>query len=116
MLSTEIIVAIIAALSGGTGLKLVEGWLGRNKVKEDQNKALRDELRDQAIQLKAQIKTLQEEIKATESELDSWKEKYWKIYMDYNMFQISVRAILAGNGIDPNILSTIIPKTDIDAS
>lgn len=115
-MNTEIIVAIIAALSGGTGLKLIESWLGRNKVKEDQNKALRDELREQALQLKAQIKTLQEEIKVTESELDSWKEKYWEIYMHYNMFQISVRAILAGNGIDPAVLLNVLPKNDIDAS
>ena len=38
-------IALIGTLCGGIGLKIIEHWLGKSKVKMDEASKLRDELR-----------------------------------------------------------------------
>lgn len=69
-------IALIGTLCGGLGLKLLEHWLGKSKVKIDEASKLRDELR---IEITAQ----REEIKALEAEVDSWREKFYDLRDKY---------------------------------
>lgn len=65
-------IALIGTLCGGLGLKVLEHWLGKSKVKIDEATKLRDELR---IELTAQ----KEEIRQLESEVDKWRKDYYDL-------------------------------------
>jgi hypothetical protein len=97
----DILMAIGAALGGGGFIKLLEAWLSRTKYRSEQDKQFRDELRGEAEDLRKQIIALKEELRLAEKELDEFKEKYWKLYMEYNEFKLAVYGILLQNGIDP---------------
>lgn len=103
----DVLTAVIAAVSGGGLLKLVEAWLSRTKQKTEQDKQFRDELRAEAQSLREQIKGLKDELKTAEKELDEFKEKYWKIYTEYQQFKLEVYGILLKNGIKPD---DVLPK------
>lgn len=98
----EIITALGAAGLGGGIIQLLEMWLRKSSVKANQDRELRDELRNSAVALRAEINALKEELKETEKVLDHWREMYWKVFMQHRMFQIEVRAILVKHGIDPD--------------
>lgn len=69
-------IALIGTIFGGVGLKVLEHWLGKSKVKIDEASKLRDELR---IEITAQ----REEIKALESEVDRWRKDYYDLRDKY---------------------------------
>ena len=107
----DIGVALISALTGGGVIKLAESWLSRNKLKTEQDKQFRDELRSEAESLRKQLESLKLELKNTENELDSFKQKYWQIYSEYQQFKLSVYGILLANGIKPaEVLPPEFPK------
>lgn len=66
-------VALIAALLGGSGLKIIEYWLNRSRVKDDTAMQMRKELREELAGLK-------EELRLAETALDEWKQKYYDLY------------------------------------
>lgn len=68
--------ALLGALLGGSGLKIVEYWLNRSKVKEDAASQMRTELRND-------IKGLREELRAVEDELDKWRGKYYELMDEF---------------------------------
>lgn len=68
----EAYTALIGALLGGSGLKLIEWWLNRAKTKDDSAKDFRQELRTDLTEVK-------KELDRVENELDAWKEKYYKL-------------------------------------
>jgi len=73
-------IALIGTLCGGIGLKLLEYWLGKSKVKIDEATKLRDELRDE-------LNNTRDEIKGLEAEVDKWKGLYYDLrdkYSDLN--------------------------------
>lgn len=105
----DAVIALLGAAGGGGSLKLLEVWLGRAKQKTDDSKQFRDELKEQANALRTQVEALKDEIKEKEQELDVWKERYWKLYVEHSLFQASVNAVLIGNGINPEI---VLPKED----
>lgn len=70
-------IALIGTLCGGVGLKLLEHWLGKSKVKIDEATKLRDELR---IEITAQ----REEIKTLEAEVDRWRRDYYDLRDKYS--------------------------------
>src|SRR5690349_14163782 len=65
-----VLVALIGALIGGLGLKMVEAWLGRGKQKSDLATQIRDELRKDML-------TLRTHFDNCEVEKDKWQDKYW---------------------------------------
>jgi len=78
-------IALIGTLCGGIGLKILEHWLGRSKVKMDEASKFREELR-------TEITAGREEIKALESEVDKWKQEYYDLrdkYMALNVEYLS---------------------------
>lgn len=68
--------ALIGALLGGSGLKIVEAWLNRSKVKEDSATELRNELR-------AEVRGLRDELRTVEDELDKWRGKYYELLDEF---------------------------------
>lgn len=68
--------ALLGALLGGSGLKVIEYWLNRSKVREDAAAQMRTELRDE-------IKGLREELRTVEDELDKWRGKYYELMDEF---------------------------------
>lgn len=81
------VVALIGTLMGGVGLKVVEHWLGKNKVKVDDASRLRDELR---LEITAQ----REEIKGLESEVDKWRKEYYDLFLKHTQVQTDLTIAL----------------------
>lgn len=73
--------ALIGALLGGSGLKFIEHWLSRPKVKEDVASSFRNELREE-------VKNLREELRKTETELDEWRAKYYALMDEFSRAKI----------------------------
>lgn len=65
-------IALIGTILGGVGLKFVEHWLSRSKVRDDTAAQLRTELR-------TEIQGLKTELNNVESDLDKWRGKYYEL-------------------------------------
>lgn len=65
--------ALVGALMGGSGLKFVESWLNRSKIKDDAATVFRNELRDE-------VKNLRDELRSVEAEVEKWRAKYYETY------------------------------------
>lgn len=70
-------IALIGTLCGGLGLKLLEHWLGKSKIKIDEASKLRDELRIEIVSQREEIKTL-------EAEVDRWRKDYYDLRDKYS--------------------------------
>lgn len=65
-------IALFGTLMGGVGLKIVEHWLNRSKVRDDAATQIRTELR-------TEIQSLKQELSEAESDLDKWRGKYYEL-------------------------------------
>lgn len=65
-------IALIGTVLGGVGLKFVEHWLSRSKVRDDTASQLRTELR-------TEIQGLKTELNNVESDQDKWRGKYYEL-------------------------------------
>lgn len=83
-------IALLGAMFGGAGLKVTEAWLGKNKVKVDDARVIRDELRTDMTNLRAEVQEL-------ETERDEWREKY---YSAQDLI-IKLKTALISRGITP---------------
>lgn len=72
--------ALIGALLGGSGLKVIEHWLNKSKVKDDSATSFRKELREE-------VTSLREELRKAEKELDEWRDKYYALVDEYSRFK-----------------------------
>lgn len=73
--------ALIGAILGGSGLKVIEYWLNKSKTKDDTATDFRNELR-------TDIKDLREELRKTEEELEKWRLKYYQLMDEYIKFKL----------------------------
>lgn len=80
-------IALIGTVCGGVGLKVAEHWLGRNKVKVDDATQIRTELRQE-------ITVQREEIRQLESDVNKWREEYYKLYEKYINLQTELTLAL----------------------
>lgn len=88
----EALVALMAAVFGGAGLKVIEHVLSRTKDKVDFAAQLRDELR-------TEVTSLRTELKGVDDSLDVWKQRYFALLAHYN--DMRVKCSEAGLKIDP---------------
>lgn len=65
-------IALIGTVFGGVGLKVVDHYLSKNKVRIDDAARIRDELR-------IEITTLREDITKIEAERDKWRADYYDL-------------------------------------
>lgn len=66
------VLALIGTIFGGAGLKIIESFLSKGKVKSDIATEIRNELR-------GEVQTLREELRRVEEDLDTWKAKYYEL-------------------------------------
>ncbi len=85
------VVALIGTLMGGVGLKVMEHWLGKNRVKIDDALQIRNELRTEVTALRAENKQL-------ESEVDKWRKDY---YDQYAVIMALKTEVALSKGRDP---------------
>lgn len=69
-------IALIGTLCGGIGLKLLEHWLGKSKVKVDEAAKLRSELREEITAQRAEVERL-------EASVDKWRQDYYDLRDKY---------------------------------
>jgi seryl-tRNA synthetase len=84
---TDPFFALIAALFGGVGLKIIEFLLSRSSAKNDLQTQMRSELRTDVVSLK-------DELEEIEIRLDEWRKKYYRLFFAFN--ELSVVALAAG--------------------
>ncbi|UMO76385.1 hypothetical protein SEA_TOMAS_241 [Streptomyces phage Tomas] len=65
-------IALLGTVLGGVGLKFVEHWLSRSKIRDDTATQLRNELR-------TEIQGLKQELNNVEADLDKWRGKYYEL-------------------------------------
>lgn len=65
-------IALIGTVLGGVGLKFVEHWLSRSKIRDETASQLRNELR-------TEIQNLKQELNNVEADLDKWRGKYYEL-------------------------------------
>lgn len=73
--------ALIGAILGGSGLKFIEHYLSRPKIKDDSAAAFRTELREE-------VRMLREELRRVESDLDAWRAKYYLLMDEFQAAKI----------------------------
>ena len=101
---SEIIIALVSAVTGGSLLKVFDTWLNRAKLKNDKAKQSRDEAYRESESLRSQIKDLKEEMKTIETTADDWRAQYWDARTRYEIFKIKVAQLLLENGVSPSDL------------
>jgi peptidoglycan hydrolase CwlO-like protein len=78
---SEALLALLGAIFGGAGLKLIEALLSRNRAKIDAATEFRKELREE-------VTLLREELSKARKEIDEWRERYYSIMEKYHLLQI----------------------------
>lgn len=76
-------IALIGTLCGGIGLKVLEHWLGKSKLKIDEAAKLRDELRVQLNDQKDEIKTLETELNTLRKEYYDLRDQHAELNTKY---------------------------------
>lgn len=92
-------IALIGTVLGGVGLKFVEHWLSRSKVRDDTAAQLRNELR-------TEIQGLKQELNNVESDLDKWRGKYYELMDNFikvkSELETAMRALQQNNNTGPS--------------
>lgn len=83
VLTEPAVLALLGTIFGGAGLKIIESFLNRNKIKVDVATQIREELR-------TEVTTLRTELKHVEDELDEWKGKYYSLLDEFAKFKQEV--------------------------
>lgn len=102
---SEPVLALLAAVFGGAGLKAIESLLSRSSKRADIAKEIRDELRGEVDGLRGQLASI-------ELRLDKWKRQYYDLYVAFN--ELVVLAIGAGLTEETNKIRKSLedPKDD----
>lgn len=99
MAINEAYIALAAAVFGGGGLKVIEYWLTKSKVKDDSASEFRKELREE-------VKGLREELRQVESDLDKWRGKYYELMDQFIMVKGELDASLRAMNDDTQAVDT----------
>jgi outer membrane murein-binding lipoprotein Lpp len=83
-------VALIAALAGGSVLKMVEYVLNRGRVRTEQDNALREELRKDIESLRAELQATKAEAEQARDAVDEWRDKFYALRDDFSEFKAKI--------------------------
>ncbi len=86
-MSIDTLVAIIAAIFGGAGVKILEKWLNKSQAAEDSGFKLREELR-------TELTRLREELDKTEKDLDEYRKRYYDLMEVFTQTKIDLENAL----------------------
>lgn len=84
-------IALIGTVVGSVGLKVLEHFLGKAKVRVDEATKIREELR-------LEISSLKDDIRELETDLNNWREKYLDLRDTYANLNTEYRLALAKLG------------------
>lgn len=87
------VIALIATVFGGVGLKVVEHWLGKPRSKVDDATRIRDELRIEITSLKEEIKELEDERDRYRNEYYDLRDKYSNIYSELQLIKTHLQGM-----------------------
>lgn len=104
-MGVEIIVAIIAAVSGGGLFKVFDVFMNRRKNNFDEGKAFRDEYRQRIDDLEEDMGLLKTTLKDEIREKERWKKEYNKLFYQFKEYQIKVLQTLVKNNLDTDGLN-----------
>ena len=85
MLVNEPLLALVAAIFGGAGLKVMESVLSRAKYRNDIATQIREELRRDVVQLRTEVDSM-----------FIWREKYYALLSAFN--ELALAAVQSGLG------------------
>ena len=88
MKDANLYTALIGALFGGAGLKVVEWVLTRADRSFEEATVIRRELRAEVVELRKEVSRL-------EAELDEWKQRYYELLKQYNVLEGRYRILEA---------------------
>lgn len=71
--------ALIGAILGGSGLKLLEHYLSRPRIKDDTAMAFRNELREEMKRLKEDVRSAVRERDNARDDEEGWRDKYYAL-------------------------------------
>lgn len=95
-------IALIGTICGGIGLKILEHWLGKSKIKIDEATKFRMELREE-------LTSQREEIRNLEAEVDKWRKEYYDLRDEHSKLNTTYIILLEKfkkqleQDIDPSI-------------
>lgn len=72
-------IILAGTLFGGAGLKVVESWLSRKKIRSDDATVMRGELRDEIAALREQLTRAKVEEQVVEAEVEEWRGKFYDL-------------------------------------
>lgn len=81
-------IALIGTVFGGVGLKVLDHYLGKNKLRSDDATRMRDELR-------IEINNQKDEINKLEAQRDEWQLKYLDVRDQLSKLQTELTLALA---------------------
>lgn len=84
---TEPLIALLAAVFGGAGLKIIESLFKRAGERADIASQLRSELRQEVLDLREVVHKIDER-------LESWRRQYYAVLVAFN--ELAILAIAAG--------------------
>lgn len=83
-------IALIAALAGGSVLKIIEYWLNRGRVAQEQSNAYREELRKDMESLRHDLQIAKEEAAAAQATVDDWRDKFYSLRDEFSVLKIKL--------------------------
>lgn len=85
-------IALIGTVCGGVGLKVVEHWLGKSKVKVDDAAKLRTEYREEITAHLADIRQLEADVVKWREEYYNLRDKHVALHTELTLALRSIRA------------------------
>lgn len=82
-----VVIALIGTIMGPVGLKVIEHYLSKSRIKNDDAVQIRNELR-------IEINTQREEIKQLEADVVKWREEYYDLRDKYIELQTQLTLAL----------------------
>lgn len=107
-------IALIGTIFGGAGLKLIEARLGRNKVRTDDARLIRDELRVEIDTLRKQLMVNREIENQLEREIEEWRSKYYNLRDEHAKVQTELLIALQEIKRNAQQAETLLPTDRLD--
>lgn len=83
--------ALIGALAGGSVLKIIEYLLNRGRVRQEQDNALREELRKDIESLRSELQAAKTEAEQARDAVDQWRDKFYSLRDEFSDFKAKIR-------------------------
>lgn len=94
-MNESVVLALIAALSGGVGLAVIQRIIAPAEKRLDDQTAFRKEMREEIVELRGLVKTQQDQIRLHQEQIDSWQAKYFALQIEYTTLEARFESLVA---------------------